>query len=141
MPPTESELFKQLYVAAFPAVVTAFFNGTLDEALEGEASYTDVVTITEDLANLAHQHVLRSLESLPQDDLKLPPRPLSVTPTTPPSKKQPAQHHQAWTPDEDDELKEEFGSGMKTKEIAAVHNRSELAIRSRLLKLNLLASL
>jgi hypothetical protein len=138
MPPTDPELFKQLYVAAFPAVVTAFFDGTLAEALEGEASYTDVASVTEDLANLAHQHLLHSLESLPQDDLNLPSRPLQLTSTVPPSKKQPVKHHQPWTSEEDAQLIKEFGSGTGIKEIAAAHNRSELAIRSRLLKLQVI---
>jgi hypothetical protein len=49
----------------------------------------------------------------------------------------PTKHHQPWTSSEDAQLKEEFESGQNIKDIAATHNRSQLAIQSRLLKLQL----
>jgi hypothetical protein len=137
--PTDPELFKQLYASAFPVVVTAYFNGSLAKALQvEEADYTDVATVTNDLASLAHQYLLQSLESLPQDDLNLPPRPFSVTSTAPPVKDKLVQHHQLWTPEEDAKLITEFKTDPDIKRIAALHNRSELAIKSRLLKLKLI---
>ena len=100
--PTDSELFKQLYTSAFPVVLTAYFNGSLAKALQvEEASYTDVAGVTNDLASLAHQYVLQSLGSLPQDDLNLPPRPFSVTSTAPPVKDKLVKHHKLWPPEED----------------------------------------
>jgi hypothetical protein len=137
--PTDPELFKQLYASAFPVVVTAYFNGSLATALQfKEADYTDVATVTNDLAAIAHQYLLRSLESLPQDDLNLPPRPFSVSSTAPAGKDKPVQHHQLWTPEEDTRLSAEFKADPDIKRIAALHNRSELAIKSRLLRLKLI---
>jgi hypothetical protein len=52
----------------------------------------------------------------------------------------PAKHHQPWTRSEDDQLKQEFESGQDIKDIAATHNRSRLAIQSRLFKLQLVAT-
>jgi hypothetical protein len=138
---TDPELFKQLYVNAFPAVVTAYFNGSLAEALQvEEATYTDVAEVTNDLASLAHQYLLRSLEPLSQDDLKLPPRPFSVTSSAPPVKDKDklVQHHKLWPPEEDIRLIAEFNADPDFKRIAALHNRSELAIKSRLIKLKLI---
>jgi hypothetical protein len=137
--PTDPELFRELYVAAFPAVVTAYFHGTLAKALQGEkVAYTDVATVTNDLASLAHQYLSQSLESLPQSDLNLPSRPSSVVPTATPSKVKPVQHHQPWTAEEETRLVSEFNSTPDIKRVAALHDRSELAIKMRLIKLGLL---
>jgi hypothetical protein len=51
---------------------------------------------------------------------------------------QPRNHHQPWTPKEDTQLREEYESGEDIQVIATTHNRSDLAIRSRLLKLQLI---
>jgi hypothetical protein len=44
----------------------------------------------------------------------------------------------AWTPEEDEELKQEFNRHLQIREIAAIHRRKSGAIRSRLRKLKLI---
>jgi hypothetical protein len=137
--PSDPELFRELYVAAFPVVVTAYFNGTLAKAFQAEeVASTDVAMVTNDLASLAHQYLIRSLESLPQGGLNLPSQPSSVASTAPPSKVKPVKHHHPWTAEEDTRLVSEFNSTPDIKSVAALHDRSELAIKMRLIKLGLL---
>ena len=47
-------------------------------------------------------------------------------------------HGSKWTPEEDEQLLEEYMNGAKIKELAELHGRSTGAIRSRLLNLNVI---